>query len=340
MFESTVIGIDLGTCNTLIYVTGKGIIINEASVVAIEKGTNSVIAVGTEAKQMLFKTPGSIHTIRPLRGGVIADFESTEKMLRHFILRAIPKYKFVKPRMVIGIPSTITEVERRAVEECGYKAGAREVVVIPESLAAAIGAEIPINEPAGNMICDIGGGTTEISVISLGGMVISSAIRVAGDDFDEAILKYARGELNLIIGGGVAERLKIEIGNVFPNNKIEKMEIKGIDTRSGLPRRQEINSEEIREVLRIPVIKIVDEIKTILGKTPPELTADIVERGIVMTGGGSLLKGLSRIISKETGVSVILAQNPSDCVAVGAGKYFENAKGFESTRDVYERLNR
>ena len=336
---SSAIGIDLGTCNTLIYISGKGILINEPSVVAVEKGTNKVMAVGTDAKRMLFKTPGSIHAVRPMRGGVIADLESTEKMIRYFISKALPRYRFIKPRMVIGIPSSITEVERRAVEECAYKAGARDVVVIPESLAAAIGAEIPINEPAGHMIVDIGGGTTEISVISLGDMVVTNAIRTAGDDFDEAIIKYVRSELNLIIGGGASERLKIEIGNAFPDKTIEKVEIKGTDAGSGLPKRLEIDSEQIREALKVPVYKILDEIKSLLGKTPPELAADIVERGIVMTGGGSLLKGLPKLISKETGVSVILAQRPLDCVALGAGKYFENTKGFENTRNIYDNLN-
>lgn len=337
--SASAIGIDLGTCNTLVYIAGKGILINEPSVVAVEKGTNRVVAVGTDAKRMLFKTPGSIHAIRPMRGGVIADLESTEKMIRYFIAKALPRYRFIKPRMVIGIPSSITEVERRAVEECAYKAGAREVAVIPESLAAAIGADIPINEPAGHMICDIGGGTTEISVISLGDMVVTNAIRTAGDDFDEAIIKHVRSELNLIIGGGAAERLKIEIGNAFPDKDIEKVEIKGTDAGSGLPRRLEIDSEQIREALKVPVFKILDEIKSLLGKTPPELAADIVERGIVMTGGGSLLKGLPKLISKETGVSVILAQSPLDCVALGAGRYYENARGFESIRNVYDNLN-
>jgi rod shape-determining protein MreB len=339
MFGRADIGIDLGTCNTIIYVAGKGIVISEPSVVAVEKGTNKVMAVGTDAKRMLFKTPGSIHAIRPMRGGVIADLESTEKMIRYFISKALPRYRFIKPRMVIGIPSSITEVERRAVEECAYKAGAREVVVIPESLAAAIGAEIPINEPAGHMIVDIGGGTTEISVISLGDMVVSNAIRTAGDDFDEAIIKYVRSQLNLIIGGGAAERLKIEIGNAFPDKEIEKVEIKGTDAGNGMPRRLEIDSEQIREALKVPVYKILDEIKAILGKTPPELAADIVERGIVMTGGGSLLKGLPKLLSKETGVSVIIAPDPLDCVALGAGKYYEKTKGFENTRNIYNNLN-
>lgn len=336
--NSSAIGIDLGTCNTLIYISGRGIVINEPSVVAVEKGTNKVVAVGTDAKRMLFKTPGSIHAIRPLRGGVIADLESTEKLIRHFISKALPRYRLFKPRMVFGIPSSITEVERRAVEECAFKAGARDVVVIPESLAAAIGAEIPIHEPAGHMICDIGGGTTEISVISLGDMVVSNAIRTAGDDFDEAIIKYVRSELNLIIGGGAAERLKVEIGNAFPDKTIEKVEVRGTDAGSGLPRCLEIDSEQIREALKVPVFKIIDEVKSILGKTPPELAADIVERGIVMTGGGSLLKGLPKLISKETGVSVIIAQSPLDCVALGAGKYFES-KELENGHSIYDNLN-
>jgi len=336
---SSALGVDLGTCNTLVYVTGKGLLINEPSVVAVEKGTNKVVAVGADAKRMLFKTPGSIHAIRPLRGGVIADLESTEKMIRYFLAKAIPKFRFIKPRMVIGIPSSITEVERRAVEECAYKAGAREVVVIPESLAAAIGAEIPIHEPAGHMIIDIGGGTTEISVISLGDMVVTNAIRTAGDDFDEAIIKYIRADLNLIVGGGAAERLKIEIGNAFAEKESERVEIKGTDASSGLPKRMEIDSLQVREALKAPVYKIIDEIKSLLGKTPPELAADIVERGIVMTGGGSLLKGLPKLISRETGVSVILAQNPLNCVAMGAGKYFEKARGFDNIRSDYDNLN-
>ena len=336
---SSTIGIDLGTCNTLIYVTGKGILINEPSVVAVEKGTNKVMAVGSDAKKMLFKAPGSIHVIRPMRGGVIANLESTERMIRHFISRALSRYRLIKPRMVIGIPSSITEVERRAVEECAYKAGAREVIVISESLAAAIGADIPINEPAGHMICDIGGGTTEISVISLGDMVVTNAIRTAGDDFDEAIMKYIRSELNLIIGGGVAERLKIELGNAFPEKEIETAEIKGTDTGSGLPKRLDIDSNQIREALKPPVLKILDEIKAILGKTPPELAADIVENGIVMTGGGSLLKGLTKLISQETGVFAFIAENPLDCVALGAGKYLERTKGMDNINNIYSNLN-
>jgi rod shape-determining protein MreB len=337
--KSSDIGIDLGTCNTLIYIRGKGIVINEPSVVAVERGTKKVMAVGTDAKRMLWKTPGNIIAIRPMRDGVIADLESTEKMIRYFITKVLPRYRFIKPRMVIGIPSCITEVERRAVEESAYKAGAREVTVIEESLAAAIGADIPIFEPAGHMVCDIGGGTTEISVISLGGMVVTNAIRLGGDEFDEAIIKHVRSVHNLIIGEQTAERLKVEIGNASPDKTIETVEIKGTDAITGLPRRLEIDSVEVREALKDPITQIIDEIKATLGQTPPELAADIVERGIVMTGGGSLLKGLPKLISKETGVPVILAERPLDCVALGAGKYFEYAKGFDNTRSIYDSLN-
>jgi rod shape-determining protein MreB len=336
---SSDIGIDLGTCNTLIYVRGKGIVINEPSVVAVERGTKKVVAVGADAKRMLWKTPGDIIAIRPLRDGVIADLETTEKMIRYFISKVLPRHWFVKPRMVIGVPSCITEVERRAVEESAYKAGARDVKVIEESLAAAIGADIPIFEPAGHMICDIGGGTTEISVISLGGMVVTNAIRLGGDEFDEAIIKHVRSVHNLIIGEQTAEKLKIDIGNASPDKIIEKVEIKGTDAITGLPRRLEIDSVEVREALKDPITQIIDEIKRTLGQTPPELAADIVERGIVMTGGGSLLKGLPKLISKETGVPVILAERPLDCVALGAGKYFEYAKGFDNTRSIYDNLN-
>ncbi len=336
---STDIGIDLGTCNTLIYVKGKGIVVSEPSVVAVERGTKKVVAVGTEAKRMLWKTPGDIIAIRPLMDGVIADLETTEKMIRYFISKVIPRRWFVKPRMVIGVPTCITEVERRAVEESAYKAGAREVHVIEESLAAAIGANIPIFEPAGHMVCDIGGGTTEISVISLGGMVVTNAIRLGGDEFDEAIIKHVRTVHNLIIGEQSAENLKMKIGNAAAEKKIEKMELKGTDAITGLPRRLEIDSVEVREALQEPVNAIVEEIKKTLGQTPPELAADIVERGIIMTGGGSLLKGLPKLIAKETGVPVILAEDPLLCVANGAGMYFEHSKNATSTKTIYNYLN-
>jgi len=328
MFEafSTDIGIDLGTCNTLVHVKGKGIVLSEPSVVAVERGTKRVVAVGTEAKKMLWKTPGDIIAIRPMRDGVIADFETTEKMIRFFIGRVIARKWFVKPRMVIGVPSCITEVEKRAVRESAEQAGAREVYLIEESMAAAIGANIPILEPAGHMIVDLGGGTTEISVISLGGMVVSNAIRTGGDEFDQAIIKHVRNIHNLIIGEQTAENVKITIGNAYPDKKIEKMEIKGTDAITGLPRRLEMDSVEVREALQEPTTTVIEEIKKSLGQTPPELAADIVERGIVMTGGGSLLKGLPKLIAKETGVPVILAENPLLCVAIGAGKFLEGVK--------------
>ncbi|MDY2924601.1 MAG: rod shape-determining protein, partial [Treponema sp.] len=312
---STDIGIDLGTCNTLIYVRGQGIVIDEPSVIAVEKGTKRVVAVGAEAKRMLWKTPSNITAIKPLADGVIADIDSTEKMIKYFINKITPRHKLIKSmRMKIGIPSCVTEVERRAVIEAALKAGAKEVEVIAESLAAAIGAQIPIYEPAGHMVCDIGGGTTEVSVISLGGMVNTSSIRVGGDKFDEAIVKHIRNVHNLIIGQQTAERLKIEIGNATADISNEKMEIKGTDAVTGLPRPLEVSGAEVREALKEPVEKIIEEIKASLGMTPPELAADIVERGIVMTGGGSMLKGLPKLISKVTGVPVILVEKPLECV--------------------------
>lgn len=337
---STDIGIDLGTCNTLVYVRGKGIVVSEPSVVAVERGTKKVVAVGAEAKRMLWKTPGDIIAIRPLRDGVIADLETTEKMIRYFITKILPRRWFVKPRMVIGVPTCITEVERRAVEESAYKAGAREVKVIEESLAAAIGANIPIFEPAGHMVCDIGGGTTEISVISLGGMVVTNAIRLGGDEFDEAIIKHVRSVHNLIVGEQTAETLKMSIGNAVADKQIEKMEIKGTDAITGLPRRLEMDSVEVREALQEPISAVIEEIKRTLGQTPPELAADIVERGIVMTGGGSLLKGLPKLIAKETGVPVILAEEPLLCVAKGAGKYFEHVRyGGDGSKTIYNNIS-
>ena len=337
---STDVGIDLGTCNTLIYVRGKGIVINEPSVVAVERGTKRVVAVGAEAKRMLYKTPGDIQAIRPLADGVIADMDSTEKMIRYFISKIVPKHRlFSSVRMKIGIPSCITEVEKRAVQEAALKAGAKEVGVIEESLAAAIGAQIPIHEPAGHMVCDIGGGTTEVSVISLNGMVVTNAIRLGGDEFDESIIKHVRNVHNLIIGQQTAERLKIEIGNATSDNNIEKMEIKGTDAITGLPRRLEIDSVEVREALKEPVTQIVDEIKHTLAQTPPELAADIFTHGIVMAGGGSLLKGLPKLISKETGVPVILVEAPLECIAIGAGQAFEVFSDMSSDRSIYDSIN-
>ena len=337
---STDIGIDLGTCNTLIYVRGQGIVIDEPSVIAVEKGTKRVVAVGAEAKRMLWKTPSNITAIKPLADGVIADIDSTENMIKYFINKITPRHKLIKSmRMKIGIPSCVTEVERRAVIEAALKAGAKEVEVIAESLAAAIGAQIPIYEPAGHMVCDIGGGTTEVSVISLGGMVNTSTIRVGGDKFDEAIVKHIRNVHNLIIGQQTAERLKIEIGNATADISNEKMEIKGTDAVTGLPRPLEVSGAEVREALKEPVEKIIEEIKASLGMTPPELAADIVERGIVMTGGGSMLKGLPKLISKVTGVPVILVEKPLECVAMGAGEAFDLFRDMSGDRSIYDNLN-
>lgn len=337
---STDIGIDLGTCNTLIYVRGKGIVIDEPSVVAVEKGTKRILAVGSDAKNMLEKTPSNIIAIRPLADGVISDIDSCERMIKYFIQKITPKHQIIKStRMKIGIPSCVTDVERRAVIEAALKAGAKEVEVIEESKAAAIGAKIPIFEPAGHMICDIGGGTAEISVISLGGMVVTSSIRVGGDKFNEALVKHVKSVHNLIISQQAAERLKIQIGNAAPDKTIEKMELKGTDAITGLPRRLEIDSVEVREALKEPVRLIVEEIKNVISQTPPELASDIIDCGIVMTGGGSMLKGLPKLISKETGVPVILVENPLACVALGAGEAFELFKDMSTDRSVYDSLN-
>ncbi|MBD5404270.1 MAG: rod shape-determining protein [Treponema sp.] len=337
---STDIGIDLGTCNTLIYVRGKGIVIDEPSVVAVEKGTKRILAVGADAKNMLEKTPSNIIAIRPLADGVISDIDSCERMIKYFMQKIIPRHQIIKSlRMKIGIPSCITDVERRAVIEAALKAGAKEVEVIEESKAAAIGAKIPIFEPAGHMICDIGGGTAEISVISLGGMVVTSSIRVGGDKFNEALVKHVKSIHNLLISQQAAERLKIQIGNAAPDKTIEKMELKGTDAITGLPRRLEIDSVEVREALKDPVRMIVEEIKNVISQTPPELASDIIDYGIVMTGGGSMLKGLPKLISKETGVPVILVENPLQCVAIGAGEAFELFKDMSTDRSIYDSLN-
>ncbi len=320
------IGLDLGTCNTLVHVRGKGIVINEPSVVAMERGTKKIMAVGSEAKRMLWRTPNDILAIRPLRDGVIADLETTEKMIRYFMYNILQRRPLIKPRMVIGVPSCITDVERRAVLESAEKAGARETRVVEESLLAAIGANIPIFEPAGHMLCDIGGGTSEISVISLGGMVVTNAIRLGGDEFDKAIMKHVRSVHNLVIGEVTAEYIKKTIGNAVAEESILHVDIKGTDTITGLPRKMEIDSLEVREALQEPLQAIIEEVKRTISQTPPELVSDILDRGIVLTGGGCLLTGLDVFIAKTTGVPVFRAEDPVNCVVMGAGKYFELEK--------------
>lgn len=317
------LGMDLGTSNTLVYLKGKGIILKEPSVVAIDKNTKEVLAVGSEAKRMVGRTPTNIIAVRPLKNGVIADFEITEEMIRYFIKKVNNKKTILSPRIVIGVPSGITEVERRAVRESAEQAGAREVYLIDEPMAAAIGANILVSEPSGSMIVDIGGGTTELAVISLGGMVISHSLRVAGDHFDESILQYFRKKYSLLIGDRTAEEVKVNIGSVYPLKQELSMEVKGRDLISGLPKTIVITSDEIREALSDPIKLVIDAIKTTLEQIPAELSADLVDKGIVLSGGGALLRGLDDLIRKETELPVIIAENPLDCVALGAGKYLE-----------------
>ena len=322
------IGIDLGTANTLIYVKGEGIVLCEPSVVAIDKSTNKVLKVGEEAKMMLGRTPGDIVAIRPMMDGVIADFEITEKMIREFISKAYPRRTLIGPRIVIGVPSGITEVEKKAVRDAAEMAGARhgEVYLIEEPMAAAIGANMPITEPAGNMIVDIGGGTTEVAIISLGGMVLSNSIRVAGNELDEAIANYIKKAYNLLIGERTSEEIKIRIGSAFPLPKEESMEVKGRDAVTGLPKTLKITSEEVREAMSGDISSIVHLVISTLEKTPPELASDIVDRGIVLAGGGSLLRGLDKLLLKETGLPIIIADDPLRCVVLGTGKCLEEIK--------------
>ena len=317
------IGIDLGTANTLVHVKGRGIIIREPSVVAINKATMEVLAVGQAAKEMISRTPGSITAIRPLKDGVIADFDVTQAMLKYFIKRVARAGFFSKPHVVVCVPSGVTEVEKRAVEEATYAAGAREVYLMEEPMAAAIGANLPVEEPYGSMVVDIGGGTSEVAVISLGGIVTSKSLRIAGDELDEAIVNYIKKEYNLMIGERTAEEIKVNIGSAYPRMTEEWMEIRGRDLLTGLPKNIQISDAEILEALREPVNAIVDAIKLTLEKTPPELAADIMDRGIMLTGGGALLSGLDRLINEETDMMVNVAENPLDCVAIGAGRVLE-----------------
>ncbi len=323
--------VDLGTANTLVFVRGRGIVLNEPSVVAIDKTTGSVLAVGLEAKRMIGRTPGNIVAVRPLKDGVIADFDVTERMLRYFIQQVHKRRFLARPRVIVGVPSGITGVEQRAVEEAAEQAGARSAHLIEEPMAAAIGSELPIHEPSGNMVVDIGGGTTEVAVISLGGIVASESIRIGGDELDEAIIAYMKREHNLMLGERTSEELKIEIGSAYPLNQEEQAEIRGRDLVTGLPKTLVISSVEVRAAIEEPVAAVIDAVKSTLDKTPPELSSDIMDRGIVLTGGGALLRGLDERLRQETGMPVHIAEQPLNCVAVGAGKCLEE---YESLKKV------
>lgn len=320
------IGIDLGTSNTLVYVKGEGVVLCEPSVVAIQKDTTNVLAVGEEAKRMLGKTPGSIVAIRPMKSGVIADFEITEQMLRYFIRKVHRRKTFIRPRIVVAVPSGITEVEKRAVKDSAYHAGAREVYLIDEPRAAAIGVGLPVQEPAGNMIIDIGGGTTEVAVISLSDEVCAHTIRSGGDEMDEAIISYLKKTYNLMIGEISAENIKIKIGSAYPLEEEMTMEVKGRDLVAGLPKILTISSEEVREAMQEPIAAILEVIKTTLEQTPPELSADLIDRGLILAGGGALLRGIDKLISEETGLPVHMADDPLTAIALGTGKVLENLR--------------
>ncbi|TAL13055.1 MAG: rod shape-determining protein [Frankiales bacterium] len=323
--------VDLGTANTLVYVRGRGIVLNEPSVVAINTKTGGIVAVGTEAKRMIGRTPGNIVAIRPLRDGVIADFDTTERMLRYFIQKVHKRRHFAKPRIVVCVPSGITGVEQRAVKDAGYQAGARRVYIIEEPMAAAIGAGLPVHEPTGNMVVDIGGGTTEVAVISLGGIVTSISVRTAGDELDQAIIAYVKKEYSLMLGERTAEEIKMAIGSAFPMPNEPVAEIRGRDLVSGLPKTIVVSAEEVRKAIEEPVNVILDAVKTTLDSCPPELSGDVMDRGIVLTGGGALLHGLDERLRHETGMPVHVADNPLDSVAIGTGKCVEE---FEALQQV------
>jgi rod shape-determining protein MreB len=319
-FLSNDIGIDLGTANTLVYVKDHGIVLREPSVVAVKAGTSEVLAVGDDAKRMLGRTPGNIVAIRPLKDGVIADFEVTEAMLRHFIRKVHNSRRMAHPRVVIAVPSGITEVEKRAVKESAQQAGAREVYLIEEPMAAAIGVGMPVQEASGNLIVDIGGGTTEVALISLSGIVYSRSVRVAGDELDEAIVQYMKRAYNLMIGERTAEDIKIRLGSAYPLGKETTMEVKGRDMVAGLPKTITITSQEVREAMLEPLNTIIDSVRVTLERCPPELSADLVDKGMVLAGGGALLRGLDKLLQEETGLPVHVAEDPLSAVAEGAGK--------------------
>ena len=324
MAAGTDIGIDLGTASVLVYVKGKGVVLKEPSVVAFDRNTNKIKAIGEEARLMLGRTPGNIVAVRPLRQGVISDYTVTEKMLSYFISRTVGKSLFGrKPRISVCVPSGATEVEKKAVEDATYQAGAREVSIIEEPVAAAIGAGIDIAKPCGNMIVDIGGGTADIAVISLGGVVVSNSIKVAGDDFDEAIVRFMRKKHNLLIGERTAEEIKINVGTVYKRPENLTMDVRGRNLVTGLPKTVTVTSEETEEALREPAYQIVDAVHNVLERTPPELAADISDRGIVLTGGVSLIQGLEELIEEKTGINTMTAEDPLTAVAIGTGKYIE-----------------
>lgn len=334
---SKAIGIDLGTANTLVFMKGKGIVMREPSVVAVDVRSDTVLAVGTQAKEMIGRTPGSIVAVRPLKDGVIADFDITATMLKHFIRKALKSSSFGRPYVVVCIPSGVTEVERRAVEDAARSAGANRVELIEEPMAAAIGAGLPVAEPTGSMVVDIGGGTAEVAVISLGDIVTSCSVRVAGDKFDESIISYVKKKYNLLIGERTAEQIKISIGSAFPDEEVDEktIDIKGRNLVDGLPKNVTISALEVRDALADPLSIIVDAIKSTLEKTPPELSADIIDHGIMLTGGGALLRGLDKLVEQETGMPVYVADSPLDCVVDGTGKRLE-----VSMPSVYYKNNR
>ena len=331
--------VDLGTANTLVYVRGRGIVLSEPSVVAIDQRTGDVHAVGIEAKRMLGRTPGDIQAIRPLKDGVIADFDVTEQMLRHFIQK-VHQNRWAHPRVVVCVPSGVTGVEKRAVEEATYSAGARQAYLIEEPMAAAIGAGLPVSEPTGNMIVDIGGGTTEVAVISLGGIVVSQSIRVGGDELDEAIIEHVKREYKLMIGSQTAEEVKLEIGSAHELPEEVEAEIRGRDLVSGLPKTVVLSSAEVRTALEVPLSQIIDAIKQTLDKTPPELASDIMDRGIVLAGGGALLQRLNERIRAETQMPVHLAESPLTCVAVGSGRSLEEFDAIHRANQSYANRRR
>lgn len=331
-------GVDLGTANTLVYIKGKGIVAREPSVVAIDRDTKNVLAVGEEAKKMIGRTPGNIIAIRPLKDGVIANFDVTKSMLKYFIRKATKRRTFFQPRVVVCVPSGVTEVEKKAVEDAAIHAGARDAFLIEEPMAAAIGAGLPVQEATGSMIVDIGGGTTEVAIISLGGIVTSRSIRVGGDELDESIVAYIKKEYSLMIGERTAEEIKINIGTANADAKLIKMDIRGRDMISGLPKTLEINSKEVYGAMREPIFNIIDSIKSTLEKTPPELASDVMEFGIMLTGGGALLGSLDKLIADETGMPVHIAEEPLDCVAIGTGQALENIDILKRTSNQNRRM--